>query len=581
MELNSENVARLLYPVAAFESPPTISVDASYKAGLAQLKPKNLTHTTTWEASILNPKNRIDSLAWPSNAKWRVDGSTGMGTQFYTVPIFLRHPVPMRIDTFIPERKEIPPTLQAVLDIGSAFYTRDVRVAQLGIARYIVRVLDHWSGQISDFAAFYTNLPFGSRIVFHNIEADIRSVRIQILHTHFLERQLLSVGSLQAMWKLPSDSWPAVTDISKVTLVQQLHDSVSLVKYAGQTRIMKSLTSSPKYLYHELRVLLTMSPHPNIISKPSHLIVKQCNFGSKIAVVGFILDYHSGGTLRDVLPLRRTLGTHSLRLQDQVVWSTQLTEALIHIRDEGVMYCDLRLDNIVLGSKSDRIVMIDFEGRGVGTFMSAPEITFIEHIHSLARESEENVGQVELNRYKRLRDGYMRGCSMPTPTEMYRNPRHGYCVSWLCLSEKEREAAQVYMLGKVLWGIFEGVGSPEKGVMVEHLREDALEYPEWRNAPEIIRELVNACCSCGRRYEKFPLVRKGQLLCMRNTDATETAEQVRAAAIGWWKAEVREAEEFLKQRTADASRVEHVFSARPRLEDVLFVLRSFNKSIGV
>ncbi|PMD45948.1 hypothetical protein L207DRAFT_479520 [Hyaloscypha variabilis F] len=580
MELNPENVARFLYPVAAFETPPNTSIDAHYKAGPAQPEPKNYTRTiTAWEASLLNPKNRIDSLAEPSDAKWRVDGSTGMGTQFYTVPIFLRHPIPMRIDTFIPERKEIPVMVQAALDIGSAFYTRDARVAQLGIARYIVRVLDRWSGQIPDFAAFYNNLPFGSRIILQNIEADIRSVRIQILHTHFLERQLLSVGSLQAMWKLPLDSWPAVVDISKVALVQQLHDSVSLVDYVGQTYIMKSLTSGPKYLYHELKVLLTMRPHPNIISKPSHLIVKQCNFGSKIAIVGFTLDYHSGGTLRDVLSFRRS--NHTLRLQDQVAWSTQLTEALIHIRDEEVMYCDLRLDNIVVESGSDRIVMIDFEGRGVGTLMSAPEITSIEYIHSLASESEENVGKAELDRYKRLRDSSTCGNSIPVPTETYRNPRHGYCVSWLCLSEQEREAAQVYMLGKVLWGIFEGVGSPEKGVMVEHLREDALEYPEWRNAPRIIRELVDACCSSGRRYEKFPLARKGQVLCLRNAGGTETAEQVRAAAIRWWKTELYEAEKILEQRAADASRMEYVFSARPKLEDVLSVLRSFDKSIGV
>jgi hypothetical protein len=574
MELNSENVARLLYPVAAFEGSSTTSVGASHNDGaIAQFKP------AIWEASMLNPKNRIDSLEEPSNAKWRIDGSAGMGTQFYTIPIFLRRPIPMRIDAFIPERKDIPISLHQALEIGSAFYVRGPRVCQLGITRYIVRVLDRWSGQLPDFEAFYNSLPFGSRIVLQNIEADIRSVKIQILQTHFLERQLLSVGSLQNMWNLPSDSWPRITDITNVTLLQQLHDSVSLVIHDGQVRIMKSLTSSPKYLYHELKVLLTMSPHSNIISKPSHLIVKQCNFGSKIAVVGFILDYHTSGTLRDILPFRRIQSTQPLRLQDQLKWAVQLTEALIHIRDEGVMYCDLRLDNIVLDSETDGVVMIDFEGRGVGTFMSAPEITYLEYIYSLASESDEKLETIELDRFKRLHESAISGRSVPTSTEMYRNPRHGYCVSWLCLSEKEREAAQVYMLGKVLWGIFEGVGSPEKGLMVEHLREDALEYPEWRNTPEIIRELINACCFSGRHYEKFPLARKGQLLGLRDGDGTETTDQVRAAAVRWWKAELREAEEFIKQRTTDASRVEHTFSARPSLEDLLFVLKSFDKSI--
>src|SRR4051794_33804557 len=143
-----------------------------------------------------------------------------------------------------------------------------------------------------------------------------------------------------------------------------------------------------------------MSPHQHIISKPSHVIVKKCNFGNKLAVIGFIIDYYPAGTLRDSLSFRRT--SQSLTLQSQVGWAIQLTEALIHIQKNNIMYCDLRLDNIVLDSISDAIVMIDFEARGVGTFMTAPEIMYLEYIQSLANEYQGTAQNSELEVFARL-----------------------------------------------------------------------------------------------------------------------------------------------------------------------------------
>lgn len=43
---------------------------------------------------------------------------------------------------------------------------------------------------------------------------------------------------------------------------------------------------------------------------------------------------------------------------------------------------------------------------------------------------------------------------------VYDNPDHGYYNTWASLSSPEQEAAEVFMLGKVLWCIFEGVISP-------------------------------------------------------------------------------------------------------------------------
>jgi serine/threonine protein kinase len=172
----------------------------------------------------------------------------------------------------------------------------------------------------------------------------------------------LSCGDLQTLWGGSIGPWPELVDIRHVRHCHQLHDSISVVQVPGRqgshTVVLKALTSYPKYLYHELKLLLTLPAHPNIISRPQHIVTKRCGFGNKIVVLGFIIVYFPLGTLRDILPFRRIHGT--LRIADQLKWATQLTSALTPIRDQGRYYSDLRLDNILLPDTND-LVLVDFE----------------------------------------------------------------------------------------------------------------------------------------------------------------------------------------------------------------------------
>src|SRR5699024_1980643 len=133
------------------------------------------------------------------------------------------------------------------------------------------------------------------------------------------------------------------------------HDSVCLVKIDGRTWIFKALTSYTKYLYHELRQLLAMPPHPNVIARPVHLVTKRCSFGNKVAAVGFTVENHVHGSLRDLIPFLQVHGKVSL--DDKIKWSVQLASALVHLRETaGIFYPDLRLDNIVLSKSWDAVM---------------------------------------------------------------------------------------------------------------------------------------------------------------------------------------------------------------------------------
>ena len=566
MELTSSSVTRTMFPVAAFTE--------GYQNCHPNKDDSNYTQVS-WMSSSLNPKNRIDSLCPLREPKWRIDGCASMGTQFYAIPAFLNPINPIRIDVVIPGSNNIAPEFRNLLDVHTAIYLRDGRVASLGISRYIVRVLEHWMNQFQDFKVFYNELPFGSRIVLENIAADIKDVRLQVIKTHFLERQLLSSGSLQRIWGF-SSPWPELADIAEVHLLRQLHDSVSLIQLRNQRYILKALTSHPKYLYHELKVLLTLPSHPNIISRPVHLVTKQCRFGGKIAVIGFTLHYHEKGTLRDCLSLQRT--QNSLHFHDQLKWAIQLTEALRCIRNEGNFYCDLRLDNVVLND-DDGVVLIDFEARGVAFSASAPEINYLEYIHSAATDGDnEPYPSGSRERYKQLYGRMTQGGSIPRPGDSYRNPRHGYSVPWLCLDEKEREAAEVYMLGRVLWCIFEGVGSPEKTALVRHLREDELEFPQWNRTPENIRHLIERCTRFGKGYyNSLPVTRSGKLLVIRGAEQRHGSNVVQEVARRWWQTEFELAEAFLEQRLRREAAADHIPFGRPGLDDVLLELKDMQE----
>jgi hypothetical protein len=532
----------------------------------------------SWERSTLNPKNRIDSLVPVRNPRWRIDGCTRMATQFYTIPTFAQPLVPIRIDTFIPPRAQWQPELIEMLESDRAFLYCDARVLNFGIAQHILRTLEHWSSEseFPNFQTYYMSLPFGSRIVFENIAKDVRQVRVRTVPMHSLERELISVTTLQSMWK--DVHLPPTLDISQLGLLRQFHDSVSLVCTNGiqdgpENVVLKALIVSPKYLYHELRILLTMPPHPNIAPSPLLLVTKRCRFGGKIGVIGFTSTYHDQGTLRDILPFRRIHET--LRITDQLKWARQLTDALIHIQENGsCFHCDLRLDNILL-SDTDDVLLIDFEHRGILANSAAPEVSCLEYVDLIANHS--SFAGPERKKYEMLFDQYIKPHVSPNH-EMYQGEQHGYYSPWLCLSEKELEAAEVYMLGRVLWCIFEGVSTPHAMLGVEYLREPDLEFPEFRRTPLALQTLV---LHCTRGWTPWlgGLKRRGPKLGFgaekgSNVTAADVIERIGACC----REELKSAEDFLRKWDNRRKHSEENIFNRPGLKEIAQVLSDFQGS---
>ncbi|KAI1447688.1 hypothetical protein F5Y02DRAFT_407292 [Annulohypoxylon stygium] len=570
MELSTRAIGEVVHPTAAFCQP-----NLGIRETQGNLRPAGSVVKPTWENSLLNPKNRIDSLDLPQSPLWRVDGCAGLGTQYYMLPIFLQHIPPMRMDVFVSDFQ--PSLIREQLELHKAFHTKDaVRLSRLAIAKHIVRILQNWTTtEFKDLAAFedfYRGVPFGSRLVLEDMSLDVRRVRIKVGLNHDLEHKLSPLSRLTELWG-PDFPFPQVIDFFDLHVVSVLHDSVCLVRINDQLCIFKALTSGAKYLYHELKTLCTIEPHKNIIIRPMHIVTKRCNFGTKRAVAGFTTFYHSKGTLRDVLPLSRA--HDQLRRVDQLKWSIQLTKALEHLTRSGTYYPDLRLDNIVL-SESFNIVMVDFEQRGVWCEFSAPEVNAIEYIRLIAtdecvpesvREKYRSVLQDLVPSYESLDD------------ERYTNPENGFNLPWIALSAAEQEVAEVYMLGRVLWCIFEGVSGPQKAAVWQSYRwEPDIEFPEYRRTPPAVRNLIDKCTQGRRGTLSNFIMRRHSKLILTNRDVKEqNADEVRETAMRFWSAEIEEAEKFLTLRKSQ--RLQGTWNdnyyGRPTLRQVLEALEAF------
>ncbi|XDG07148.1 hypothetical protein ABKA04_006763 [Annulohypoxylon sp. FPYF3050] len=454
----------------------------------------------------------------------------------------------MRMDVFVSDFQSS--LIREQLELHKAFHTKDaVRLSRLAIAKHIVRILQNWTTtEFKDLAAFedfYRGVPFGSRLVLEDMSLDVRRVRIKVGLNHDLEHKLSPLSRLSDLWG--SDfPFPQVIDFFDLHVVSVLHDSVCLVRINDQFCIFKALTSGAKYLYHELKTLCTIEPHENIIIRPMHIVTKRCNFGTKRAVAGFTTFYHSKGTLRDVLPL--SLAHDQLRRVDQLKWSIQLTKALEHLTRSGTYYPDLRLDNIVL-SESFNIVMVDFEQRGVWCEFSAPEVNAIEYIRLIA--TDECVPESVREKYRRVLQDLVPSYES-LDDERYTNPQNGFNLPWIALSAAEQEAAEVYMLGRVLWCIFEGVSGPQKAAVWQSYRwEPDIEFPEYKRTPPAMRNLIDKCTK-GRRGTLSNVImrRHSKLILTAKGIKEQSADEVRGTAKRFWSAEIEEAERFLTLRSS-------------------------------
>jgi hypothetical protein len=564
--------------------------------------PDRRTEPKDWNNSIdlhelLNNIHKV-----PEPPIWRIDGSL-FGTTYFATPVTLLPNIPpMRIDVLVPDQVEWDPELWTVLDASDSVHMHDQRVADLGISQYIIRLLEKWTRNCPEFEKMYRGLPFGSSLVVDKIALNTSDVTIKVARNTDLLNHLLSVNSLQAMWDVRAKDMPKQINILELRFIRRLYSSICLVELDGKRIVFKSNPQSPGSIYHEIKVLLSLPPHPNVIGPPIGLVTMSNNthkWGDPVC--GFLLEYYELGSMEAFLP--RSVHNRTLCPQDRVRWSLQLVSALEHIHSQpGMFYSDLKMDNILmrLSDGEISIVLMDFEqSRNLYTW-APPEVFYVEWIAELSfRDLARNQDLTDevMAEFRGLIERYFRsrGAALPLRFKQmdYDNPDHGWYYPWVTSTPEEREAGAVYCLGRALWCIFEGVGDTSNvlGRSLPHDSDSEREFPAFTHrTPNSVQELIKRCTSGAREWTAdgpLGLFRRRGKIYPRgrtgvNGEPLATMEETQQAIKNVWEREIATAKGFLLARQkhvegrADANDMELLgYLKRPALREVVAFFENF------
>lgn len=382
----------------------------------------------------MNIRSILDHFSRVST-HWRIQGLSGDGSHaIFLTPIDVDYP-------------SLPPyQLLCILEKDDSYIESLFRASEgpnsnltspeiEQIVKDIVTRLDSWNGS-QNLRALLEDAAIGSRIHLsrtkHAGDPDIwMAPNIEV------ERRYLPLGRLRQVWSALSLTFPPILDFQDLQSVVRLHDSVSIVVLPnGETAIFKGAIMIVARMYHELRELLRMAPHPNIISRPKYLVTRRIRDRMEPVVCGFILEYHAGGNLQDII--LKSSPEEPISMDVKIKWIRQLISVMRHIHGPAkTFYSDLRPENLVLTSGGD-IVLVDFEQFGSPPTWLPPVLWNESDMSDDTDWAKSPVNPV----------------CMPASI-FYSNPPAGYFEAFANATDAQRQAIENYTLAKVIWCIFE------------------------------------------------------------------------------------------------------------------------------
>jgi hypothetical protein len=245
-------------------------------------------------------------------------------------------------------------------------------------------------------------------------------------------------------------------------------------------------------------------------------------------------------------------------------------------------------------SGNERAVFLDFEQSRNLYNWTAPEMYLMEWLAEMGSPlyfRSDVLPQDVSDKYGKILNRALdaRGHTLTAQPRRYDNPALGWYWPWLTSSADERESAMVYMLGKMLWCIFEGRGDADIVLGRSSPEEAAQRFPDFVRTHTQMRKLITRCTAGAREWIDGPIKifrRDGKVFPLGKTgrggEPEASAEETVEAIRGFWRGEMDKAEKFAEARMRwDAGKPEEGdremlhYLDRPRLRDVLAELEAF------
>jgi serine/threonine protein kinase len=467
----------------------------------AFLEPEDIISRCFMDEKATNQPNTFYRPQYPSyqHRYWKITGCAAGGTLLFTIPLFIKDFPPLRIHTIIPDLYDQIPYIREYFNSASLCHTEFAHIESHPLARHILQTLDKWTDQNKDnITSRLLMLPFASNLMIPEITIDPSTTEIHFVPNYEPEQAMHSVDTLRNQLKNGQEPivYPEILDLNELVILSQIHDSISLVRCTrdsnDQAWIFKSAVRGYQHLYLELKLLLSIPPHKNILGRPKYIITKKGCFGRKAGVCGFLVEYFPLGSIGHNISLIREERSD----QELIELITQIGSALKYLMHNGHFLPDMRTENIVLSEDKGvlRPILIDFEQGENWRTWSPPEVYYHEYLHKLVQcdaipEKDKEEFQYRLDR---IHSAFIDEKELLnyTPPSLEEN------CAWKCLSPLQRESATVYLLGKLMWCIFEGAISISIIDMFwRPIGEQAslIEFPHFEKTPLSLRPLILKC----------------------------------------------------------------------------------------
>jgi len=499
-------------------------------------------------------------------------------------PVFQSATPPLRVDIYLPPKHLWSPALCSSLDAAKSYHMRDARCTSLGINQLLASRLSAWSSQINRFEEFYRNLSFGSWIYLNQLNFSDRNTHFEVVHNHL--EGFLGLDELMARWGLPDHKTPKAISVRHLVFHVHITATIAVIKWtehSAELLAMKSATYNPGVLYHELKTLLTLPEHRHIVGCLRYLVTDVDPSLPSAKVVGFLQEYFPLGSLDRILGNR--ILAPSIELQTRIRWARQIISTLIHLRNGcNYFYSDLKPENIVVrGTANDLqdLVLIDFEQNGTTNSWSAPEVY---HVETLVLASRVVKNPVKRQYYRKLLKR-LTGMDGNISCKTYCNPPHGHLAAWVSLSHAEKENAQVFALGKVLFCIFESVGTVTNQISDSSLEHSFPEFPHFVNTPTALQSLILKCTQGARELDTCgpKLFRIGDKLVgyCKDREYDSELEETLAASRTYFINRIKQMEDYAEAQIRIREKDGSLFWSRPTLQQVLDALEAFDNSTSL